>query len=289
MSHPLSQSSQFIYRFRGQTYDLSARTYVMGILNITPDSFSDGGIYFDADRAIARGRQLGDEGADFIDIGGESSRPGSEPISEEEELRRVIPVIQRLAKDISIPLSIDTYKSGVAERALDAGAQIVNDITGMTFDLRMMDVLRTFNACAIIMHMKGTPRTMQQEPTYVDVTEEIARFLEERTERARDHGIANVIVDPGIGFGKSLQHNLELLKNLPRFAKLGYPLLVGPSRKSFIGKLLDASVDDRLEGTAAAVTSSILRGANIIRVHDVKEMKKVAIVADALKNDSVYP
>jgi dihydropteroate synthase len=287
MSHPLTQSSKSTFQFRSQSYDFSVRTYVMGILNVTPDSFSDGGMYFDSNRAIERGRQLANEGADFIDIGGESSRPGSEPISEEEELRRVLPVIQTLAKEISIPLSIDTYKSGVAEKAFTAGAQIVNDITGMIFDEKMMDVIRSHNACAIIMHMKGTPKTMQQEPTYDDVTEEIAGFLEEQAEKARERGIAKIIVDPGIGFGKTLVHNLEVLKNFRRFAELGYPVLVGPSRKSFIGKLLNASVEDRKEGTAAAVTAAILRGANIIRVHDVKEMKRVALVADALKNDTL--
>jgi dihydropteroate synthase len=257
----------------------------MGVLNVTPDSFSDGGMYFDAERAIARGQQMANEGADFIDIGGESSRPGSEPITEEEELRRVIPVIDGLANTVSVPISIDTYKSKVAGTALKAGAQMVNDISGLTFDSNMVDVVREFDACIVLMHMKGTPKTMQQEPTYGDVVEEVAGFLARQAGKARMNGIVKVIVDPGIGFGKTVEHNLELFKKLRRFAQLGYPLLVGPSRKSFIGKLLDAPVEGRLEGTAAAVTTSVLRGANIVRVHDVKEMKKVALLADALKND----
>jgi dihydropteroate synthase len=285
MSRLGEKSATRIFKFRSQSYDLSARTYIMGILNVTPDSFSDGGVYFDIERAIARGQQMVGEGADFIDIGGESSRPGSEPISFEEELRRVLPVIERLAQTVSIPLSIDTYKSNVAQKALNAGAQIVNDISGMTFDPRMIDVVREFDACVALMHMKGIPRTMQEEPKYDNVVEEVARFLEQRTEAAKKRGIRRIIVDPGIGFGKTTQHNLELFKNLQRISQLGYPVLVGPSRKSFIGTVLNAPVEGRLEGTAAAVTASILRGANIVRVHDVKEMKKVALVADALKND----
>jgi dihydropteroate synthase len=257
----------------------------MGVLNVTPDSFSDGGMYFDAGRAIARGQQMVDEGADFIDIGGESSRPGSEPITEEEELRRVIPVIKGLAKTVSVPISIDTYKSKVAGKAMKAGAQIVNDISGLTFDSNMIDVAREFDACLVLMHMKGTPKTMQQDPSYSDVVEEVAEFLAQQAGKARMNGIVKVIVDPGIGFGKTVEQNLELFKRLRRFAQLGCPLLVGPSRKSFIGKLLGAPVEGRLEGTAAAVTTSILRGANIVRVHDVREMKKVVLVADALKND----
>ncbi len=285
MSTSAEQSVSHVFKFRSVSYDLSQRTHIMGVLNVTPDSFSDGGVYFDVERAIARGQQMANEGADFIDIGGESSRPGSEPITDDEELRRVIPVIDRLAKTVSIPISIDTYKSKVAGKALNAGAQIVNDISGLTFDSNMVNVVREFEACIVLMHMKGTPKTMQKEPSYGDVVEEVAGFLAQQAGIARKEGIFRVFVDPGIGFGKTVQHNLEILKKLRRFAQLGYPLLVGPSRKSFIGKLLDAPVEGRLEGTAAAVTTSILRGANIVRVHDVREMKKVALVADALKND----
>jgi dihydropteroate synthase len=257
----------------------------MGVLNITPDSFSDGGAYLDTDRAVVRGQQMAEEGADFIDIGGESSRPGSEPISVEEEQRRVLPVIEQLAQTVSIPLSIDTYKSRVAESALNVGAEIVNDISGMTFDSGMMEVVRRFDACIVLMHMKGTPKIMQQDPAYENVVEEVVEFLKGQAEEVKKKGIRRIILDPGIGFGKTIVHNLDLLKNLHRISDLGYPVLVGPSRKSFIGKLLDAPVEGRLEGTAAAVTASILRGANIVRVHDVKEMKKVALVADALKGN----
>ena len=256
----------------------------MGILNVTPDSFSDGGEYFDTDLAVARGQRMVDEGADFIDIGGESSRPGSDPITEEEELRRVLPVIERLAQEVSIPLSIDTYKSNVALKALDAGAQIVNDISGATFDPAMAEVVKQFDACVVLMHMQGRPKTMQQEPTYDDVVEQVSTFLLEQARKMRVYGIGRIILDPGIGFGKSVEHNVVLIKELHRLVHLGYPVMVGPSRKSFIGKLLDAPVQNRLEGTAAAVTASILQGANIVRVHDVKEMKRVAIVADALKD-----
>ncbi len=258
----------------------------MGILNVTPDSFSDGGAYFDTEHAVARGVEMVDEGADFIDIGGESSRPGADPVSEEEEVRRVLPVIEQLSRRVSIPLSIDTYKSSVAGKALNAGAQIVNDISGLTFDPTMIDVVRRFGACVVLMHMKGTPRTMQREPTYDNVVEEVTKFLSEQAKKIRSTGVERIILDPGIGFGKTVEHNLEVIKKLHRVAELGYPVLIGPSRKSFIGKLLDASVEDRLEGTSAAVTASILRGANIVRVHDVRPMKRVAVVADALKDNT---
>ncbi len=285
MSHPAIQSPPFIYKFRSRTYDLNARTYIMGILNVTPDSFSDGGEYLDSDQAVRRGEILAGEGADIIDIGGESSRPGSDPVSLEEELRRVLPVIKGLAKKISIPLSIDTYKSDVAKAALEAGAEIVNDISGMTSDPRMSDVAATYDACVVLMHMKGIPKTMQKEPSYVDVVNEVSAFLGDRADQAQRHGIRKIILDPGIGFGKTMEHNLELLRRLRELTRHGYPILVGPSRKAFIGKLLDAPVDERLEGTAAAVTVSILRGANIVRVHDVRQMKRVAIIADALKSN----
>lgn len=256
----------------------------MGILNVTPDSFSDGGSYFSVDQAVARGEQMVEEGADFIDIGGESSRPGSEPVSEEEELRRVLPVIEQLAKKTDIPLSIDTYKSNVARKALNAGAQVINDITGLTFDPNMLAVAGQLKACVVVMHMQGIPKTMQQEPRYDDVVGEVSHFLLGRAEVVKKQEIERIILDPGIGFGKTLEHNVALIKNLGRISAHGYPVLIGPSRKSFLGTLLDASVDDRLEGTAAAVAASILHGANIVRVHDVRQMRRVAIVSDALKS-----
>ena len=273
-----------VFKFRAQSYDFWARTHVMGILNVTPDSFSDGGSYFSVDQAVARGEQMVEEGADFIDIGGESSRPGSEPVSEEEELRRVLPVIEQLAKKTDIPLSIDTYKSNVARKALNAGAQVINDITGLTFDPNMLAVAGQLKACVVVMHMQGIPKTMQQEPRYDDVVGEVSHFLLGRAEVVKKQEIERIILDPGIGFGKTLEHNVALIKNLGRISAHGYPVLIGPSRKSFLGTLLDASVDDRLEGTAAAVAASILHGANIVRVHDVRQMRRVAIVSDALKS-----
>ncbi len=268
----------------GETvYDLSRRTHIMGIVNVTPDSFSDGGRYWGLDEAVAHARRLAEEGADFIDVGGESTRPGSEPVPIDEELRRVVPVIERLARELPIPISIDTYKARVAEAAIRAGATIINDISGLTFDREMLDVAVRHQATVVIMHMQGTPKTMQQNPTYENVTREVGLFLEQQVQRARSAGIRQVMVDPGIGFGKNLQHNLQLIRELSALTSLGCPILVGPSRKSFIGAILDLPVHDRLEGTAAAVTACILNGAHVIRVHDVKEMKRVARVADAVK------
>jgi len=256
----------------------------MGILNVTPDSFSDGGRYLDPDLAVARGEQLAAEGADFLDIGGESTRPGSEPLPQADEIRRVVPVIEKLIRRIDIPISIDTYKSGVAKAALDAGAIIVNDISGLTFDPAMLETVVQKKATVVLMHMAGTPKTMQENPAYLNVVNEVRDYLAHQAERAQSAGIKQIIVDPGIGFGKNLDHNLDLMRNLKSASPAGFPILVGPSRKSFIGKILNLTVDERLEGTAAAVAACILRGAHIIRVHDVKEMRRVALVADALKD-----
>ena len=261
----------------------------MGILNVTPDSFSDGGAYLDPERAVERGTELVAEGADFIDIGGESSRPGSDPVDAKEEMRRVLPVVRGLANALSVPLSIDTCKSEVANAALVEGAEIVNDISAMSFDSRMAATAARHRACVVLMHMKGNPKTMQVEPTYTDVVGEVSEFLQARAEGAEQSGIRSIILDPGIGFGKTLAHNLELMRGLDRLAELHFPILIGASRKSFIGKLLDLPVGERLEGTAAAVTASILRGANIVRVHDVRELKRVTVVADALKVPSEPP
>jgi dihydropteroate synthase len=273
----------FRFTYKAGVYDWTSRTHLMGVLNVTPDSFSDGGKFFEIEKAIARGHELAANGADMLDIGGESTRPGSDPVTEEEEIRRVVPVIEKLSRDLRIPLSIDTYKSGVANAALHAGASIVNDISGLTFDPRMVDVVCKHHAALVIMHVLGTPKTMQHHPQYKDVVGEVRDFLGKQADLARDRGVQHVIVDPGIGFGKDLQHNIELIRRLDAFTSLGYPILVGPSRKSFIGKILDLPVDQRLEGTSAAVTACILNGANIIRAHDVKEMIRVAMVADALK------
>jgi dihydropteroate synthase len=273
----------FKYRFGTVEYDLASRTHIMGILNITPDSFSDGGRYLSIEQAVEHGQKLTEDGADFIDIGGESTRPGSEPVLLEEEIQRVVPVIESLAKKINVPISIDTYKSEVAEAALQAGAVIVNDISAMTFDKKMASVTAKHHASIVLMHIKGAPKTMQENPTYGNVTREVKQFLIERVLKAKEAGLEQIIIDPGIGFGKKFEHNIQLLRELNSFASLGCPILVGPSRKAFIGAILNLPPNERLEGTAAAVTVSILNGANIVRVHDVKEMKRVAMVSDALK------
>ncbi len=274
----------FQYRFGRVEYDLASRTHIMGILNVTPDSFSDGGKFYDINLALEHGQKLAEDGADFIDIGGESTRPGSEPVSAIEEIHRVVPVIEALVKNVSVPISIDTYKSDVAEAALQAGAVIVNDISAMTLDPKMNSVVAKHRASVVLMHIKGAPKIMQENPTYEDVTKDVKKFLQERLLSAREMGIEQIILDPGIGFGKKFEHNIQLFRELKSFASLGYPILVGPSRKSFLGAILNLPPSERLEGTAAAVTASILNGANIIRVHDVKEMKRVAMVSDALKS-----
>lgn len=262
----------------------------MGILNVTPDSFSDGGLYFDKSAAIKRAIQMVEDGADIVDIGGESTRPGSEPVTIEEELRRTIPVIEALAKEIKIPISIDTYKSEVAKSALDAGASMVNDISGLRFDPDMPEVVSEYKVPVVIMHIKGAPKNMQVNPVYEALIPEIMDYLMISIRVAVKSGIAEdkIIIDPGIGFGKTFDHNLEIINNLREFTFLGKPILIGLSRKAFIGKILgDVPVTDRLEGTAAAVAVSIMNGANIIRVHDVKEMARVAKVADAIKREQV--
>jgi dihydropteroate synthase len=274
----------FKYRFGTIEYDLASRTHVMGILNVTPDSFSDGGRYLDFEQAIEHGQKLAEDGADFIDIGGESTRPGSDSVSKEEEIRRVIPVIEALANKITVPISIDTCKSEVAEAALRAGAVIVNDISALTFDAKIVSVAAKYHASVVLMHIQGTPKNMQMNPIYENVTGEVKQFLREQVKSAIQAGITQTMIDPGIGFGKKFEHNIQLLKELKSFTSLGYPLLVGVSRKSFLGAILNLPPSERMEGTAAAVTASILNGANIIRVHDVKEMKRVAMVSDALKS-----
>ncbi|MGB9716542.1 MAG: dihydropteroate synthase [Thermodesulfovibrionales bacterium] len=274
--------------WRNFSLDFSKKTYIMGILNITPDSFSDACLYFDKSSAIERAYQIVEEGADIIDIGGESTRPGSEPIPIKEELRRVVPVIEAVSKNINIPISIDTYKSEVARAALDAGASIVNDISGLRFDPKMSEVVSEYKVPVVIMHIKGTPKDMQKNPIYEALIPEIMDYFRSSIRMGIQAGISEdlMIIDPGIGFGKTFEHNLEIINNLHEFALLKKPILIGPSRKAFIGKILgDAPVSERLEGTAAAIAISIIKGANIIRVHDVKEMVKVAKVADAIKRE----
>ena len=255
----------------------------MGVVNVTPDSFSDGGHFLRAEDAVAHGLRLADEGADILDIGGESTRPGSDPVSEDEELERVAPVIEALARASQVRLSIDTYKPRVAAECVGLGASLVNDVTGLEHP-DMLRVVRDQRAGVVVMHMRGRPKTMQQDVDYDDVVTEVRDFLVERARRAREAGIDEVIVDPGIGFGKSAAHNFELLKRLPELATLGYPVLVGPSRKSFLGSLASKlPASERLEGTLAAVAVSALHGASIVRVHDVAQTKRVLEVVDAVR------
>lgn len=257
----------------------------MGVMNVTPDSFSDGGLFFDHEKALKRGIELEAEGADIIDIGGESTRPGAIPVPAEEELQRVIPVIKSLSSHVKVPISVDTYKAGVARLAIEAGASIINDISALRFDPDMVKIVREYKTPVVLMHMLGRPRDMQVNPVYGDVVREVYDFLVERIEFAERSGIRreDIIVDPGIGFGKRLAHNLSLLKHLDIFKGLGCPVLIGPSRKSFIGEVLDLPVGKRMEGTAAVVAAAIMKGANIIRVHDVRAMKYVAKMVDAIQ------
>jgi dihydropteroate synthase len=261
----------------------------MGIVNVTPDSFSDGGRFLDPHSAIGHGEALVRQGAALLDIGGESSRPGSMPISTEEEMERILPVIRGLAERTSVPLSVDTCKAGVARRALEAGAQIVNDITALRGDPEMAEVVRSFRAGVVLMHMQDTPTTMQVNPSYADVAAEIADFLEARLQATTDLGIARtqVVLDPGIGFGKTMEHNLELLAHLDRLRKLGRPVCLGVSRKGFLGRLLNRPVEERLAGSLAVVCHTLAHGtAEIFRVHDVGPTCDAISVLSAL--DSRY-
>jgi len=268
------------------TLPIGKRTIIVGILNITPDSFYDGGKYFDLQRAIRRGIEMAKEGADILDIGGESSRPGAQPVSKEKELERIIPAIKGLTEKISIPISIDTYKSDVAEQAIKFGASMVNDISSLRMDKRMVEVIKKYDVPICLMHMKGEPRNMQKRPYYRDVVSEIMGFLEERIEFCLRNGIkkSRIIIDPGIGFGKAVTHNLEILKNIGRFTSLGYPVLLGVSRKSFIGHLLNLESQERLVGSLGAGIWGLVMGADILRVHDVLETKRAAMVVDAIRN-----
>lgn len=278
------KTSRYILKLKDRFWDLSSRTHLMGVLNVTPDSFSDGGKFFKLDEAIRQGIRLAEEGADIIDIGGESTRPGSEPVPLEEELQRVIPVIEELAKRTDIPISIDTYKSKVAKEALGSGASMVNDISALRFDAEMKRLLAEYKVPVVLMHIKGTPKNMQDNPHYENVIEEIKNYLKESIRIAKEAGIEEdkTIVDPGIGFGKNLEDNLKILKNLNEFLSLGKPLMIGVSRKSFIGKILNLPVEERLEGSLAALAIGIVNGANILRVHDLKESKRVANLMDAI-------
>jgi dihydropteroate synthase len=271
------------------SFDFTQRTYIMGILNVTPDSFSDGGVYFHKEKAVEHALRMQEDGADIIDIGGESTRPGAKAVTLKEEIKRVVPVIEALAKKVSIPISIDTYKAAVADAAISAGASIINDISGLRFDKRMPQVAARHQTPVVIMHIKGTPKNMQKNPSYKALIPEIVDYLTESIAIARDAGIPDemIIIDPGIGFGKTLEHNLEIINRLHEFKGFEKPILIGPSRKSFIGKTLGGlPAEERVEGTASAVAIGIFNGANIIRVHDVKAMCRVAKVADAVTRAS---
>ncbi len=265
--------------------DLDCGTSIMGVLNVTPDSFSDGGRYDAVDDAVARAFRMVEEGAHILDIGGESTRPGADPLPLEEEIRRVIPVVERLSRQMSVPISVDTYKAEVARRALDAGADIINDISGLKFDADMAAVVADAGCPVVLMHIKGTPADMQSAPVYGSLMDEIIDSLQESIDIAEDAGISpgQIIVDPGIGFGKRFEDNLSLIREMAELKVLGKPILVGPSRKSFIGQLTgEENPEKRVEGTMAAALLSVAGGAHIIRVHDVMEAKKTFAVADAI-------
>jgi dihydropteroate synthase len=276
---------KFTLRLPSRTLTLGGRTLVMGALNVTPDSFSDGGLYFDADKAVSRALEIEREGAHILDIGGESTRPGSEGISAEEELRRVLPVLKELRGRLKIPISIDTSKAEVAEAAAEEGAEIVNDVTALRKDPRIAEVARRRKLALILMHMRGEPRSMQKMPFARDVMSDVIGSLQRAAAIAHRAGVtkSQIVLDPGIGFGKSYEQNFELLARLPELARLGYPLLLGTSRKTFIGRALGGAPErERVWGTAATVAASILQGAHIVRVHDVAEMAQVARLADVL-------
>jgi dihydropteroate synthase len=263
------------------------RTCIMGIVNMTPDSFSGDGLHASSvERGIDVSERMIKDGADIIDIGGESSRPGAVKVSVKDELARTIPLIKALAKKVKVPVSIDTCKFEVARQALDNGASIVNDITALGGDSAMAGIVKKYKAAVVLMHMKGSPRSMQKDPRYLSLIDEISAYLQKAVDRAQDSGIHgnSIIIDPGIGFGKTFEHNLEILKNLREFKALGKPLLVGPSRKSFIGKLLHAKPQERLSGTMAACISAVENGAGILRVHDVKEIRQAIKVLNAVRN-----
>ena len=276
-----------IESFQDWCLNLKRKTLVMGIVNVTPDSFSDGGKFFSPEVAIRHASKLIIQGADIIDIGGESTRPGAKAVSESEELKRVIPVIEKIRTDNpKILISIDTTKASVAKYAVEAGADIINDVSGLSFDNNMTGIVESLNVPIVIMHMKGNPQNMQLNPKYKDIVNEILDFFKIKIKIAIQSGInrSMIILDPGIGFGKTVDHNFELLSRLNEFNVLELPIMIGPSRKSFIGITLDLPPEDRVEGTAAAVSAGVMNGASIVRVHDVKSMKRVVKIIEKVRN-----
>lgn len=271
------------WRLRTRTLELPRRPLLMGIVNVTPDSFSDGGLYFDAGDAVAHALRLTSEGADLLDIGGESTRPRAEAVSAEEELRRVLPVVQRLAREVTIPISIDTSKAAVAHAAIDAGAEIINDVTGLEGDPEMVELAIRTSAGVCVMHMQGAPRTMQEHPTYDDVVAEVRDYLGRRRDALLEVGISwdRICLDPGLGFGKTTEHNLQLISACDEFHNLGCPVLVGPSRKSFLGRLIGDARADRTSATIGTALSLATRGVQILRVHDVRPVREALAAFEA--------
>jgi len=278
-----------ILKWNGHVLDLGKRTHVMGVLNVTPDSFSDGGHYFETDRAIEHGIEMDRDGADIIDIGGESTRPYSEPVSAAEEMDRVIPVIEALRKEISAPISIDTCKAQVARQALTAGASMINDISALRFDPEMAGMAAQADVPVILMHMKGTPGDMQKNPVYGDLLLEITDFLREAVDRCEAAGVRRdlTVVDPGIGFGKTFDHNLQIIRELHRFQCLDRPILLGPSNKAFIGHILNKEPHERDTGTMAAIAAGVMNGAHMVRAHDVRKAVETVRIIDAIKRGKV--
>ncbi len=276
---------EYVVKTCRREIDLGKKTLIMGILNVTPDSFSDGGLFYNQQKAVERGLQMAEEGADIIDIGGESTRPGSVSVEASVELKRVLPVIESLVKQVKIPVSIDTTKAKVAKRAIVGGAEIVNDISALHGDKHMAKTVKDTGAAVILMHMRGNPRNMQKgNLVYKNLMREIADYLKKSSEKALQTGIEKdcLVIDPGIGFGKTPEDNYKIIKNLYQLKELGMPIMIGTSRKSFIGKVTGGEPGQRLEGTAATVAASIMNGCHIVRVHDVAAMKKVAAVTDAI-------
>ncbi len=274
-----------VFEIRRKKFDFNRGKFIMGVLNVTPDSFSDGGKFSTVENALKHTEEMLHEGADIIDVGGESTRPGAEKVGEQEEKKRVIPVIKAIREKFpEAVISVDTYKAGVAEDALKAGADIINDISGLRFDPKMKFVAKEFNVPVVVMHIKGTPKDMQKNPFYEDVTKELLEYFEERIRSLESFGIEKIIIDPGIGFGKRLEDNLAIIKNLSAFLVFGKPVLLGLSRKSFLGMLTNEPVENRLFGTLVADTIGILNGANILRVHDVKPHRELLKIAEAVQN-----
>ncbi len=283
------KKTRFTIPCRTTTLELGSRTLIMGAVNVTPDSFSDGGAFLQPEKAVGRALEMVEEGADVIDIGGESTRPGSKSVDAEEEMKRIIPVIKAVVAQTCVPVSVDTKKGRVAREGLDAGAQMINDISALRSDPKMAEIVASHDVPIVLMHMRGTPETMQQEIHYGSLIGEISQYLRESIDLASSAGVdpEKTIIDPGIGFGKTIDHNLAIIKHLSQFRFLGRPILIGTSRKSFIGKILNLDVDRREEGTMATLAASILNGAHILRVHNVRNAVQVARITDAIKGVSV--